>query len=73
MIAHSLGLGAHERPWCPPLEEFVLEPGTALSVESIFHSPGPMYHIEDFVIIGQDGHPVCVTDHLGSATPVRIE
>ncbi len=73
MIAHSLGLGAHERPWCHPLEEFVLEPGMALSVESIFHSSGPMYHIEDFVTIGQDGLPVRVTDHIGSAAPIRIE
>ena len=72
MIAHGIGLGAHERPWCHPLEEFVLEPGMALSVESIFHSEGPMYHIEDFVVIDPKGQPSCITGDVGSAAPVRI-
>ncbi len=72
MIAHGLGLGAHERPWCHPMEELVLEPGMALSVESIFHSQGPMYHVEDFVVIGPNGQPSCVTGDIGSNAPIHI-
>lgn len=72
MIAHGLGLDIHERPWCHPLEEFVLEPGMVLAVESIYHSPGPMYHVEDLVVIRDDGSPDVITGDLGGAAPARI-
>ena len=73
MIAHGLGLDIHERPWCHPLEEFALEPGMVLAVESIYHSPGPMFHVEDLVVIRDDGLSEVITGRLGAAKPVQIE
>jgi Xaa-Pro aminopeptidase len=41
MIAHGLGLDIHERPWCHPFEEFVLEPGMGAGRRVDLPRPGP--------------------------------
>lgn len=58
-IGHGLGIGLHEHPILQPENMTALEPGMALAIEPIHVEPDETrYHVEDLVIIGENGPQV---------------
>ncbi len=55
-IGHGLGLGLHERPMLNPYVDQELLPGMVLCIEPAHREPGVEgYHIEDLVLVTDDG------------------
>ncbi|MFQ5909151.1 MAG: M24 family metallopeptidase [Thermoplasmata archaeon] len=61
-VGHALGLGLHEDPMLNPYDHTPLEPGMVFCVEPFFwDASGQVYHIEDLVLVTDDG-AVVLTD-----------
>jgi Xaa-Pro aminopeptidase len=55
-IGHSLGIGPHEFPLVRPGERTTLQPGMCISIEPSHFQPGVgKYHLEDLVLVTEDG------------------
>jgi Xaa-Pro dipeptidase len=56
-IAHGLGLYIHERPWVREAETYELKPNMVMCIETINvrESPNQMWHIEDLIVITDEG------------------
>lgn len=57
-IGHSLGIGLHENPILCPTDHTVLEPGMVLCFEPIIMAEEAIYHVEDLVVITQNGSQI---------------
>ena len=72
-IGHGLGLGLHEHPMLKPTTDEPLAPGMVLCIEPAYYDPGRAgYHIEDLVLVTDDGHEV-LTDYEKVGEPQVIE
>ena len=66
-IGHGLGLGLHEYPMLKPTTDEPLQPGMVLCIEPAYLDPGVAgYHIEDLVLVTDDGREV-LTDYEGAS------
>lgn len=71
-IGHGLGLGLHEHPMLKPTTDEPLQPGMVLCIEPAYLDPGVAgYHIEDLVLVTDDGHEV-LTDYQRVGDPQVI-
>ena len=62
-LGHGLGLGLHEHPMLKPTTDELLQPGMVLCIEPAYLDPGVAgYHIEDLVLVTDDGRQV-LTDY----------
>lgn len=61
-IGHSLGIGMHEFPLIHGRSEAELAPGMVLSIEpAVKDSQGFLYHLEDLVLVTENGHRILTT------------
>ena len=71
-LGHGLGLGLHEHPMLKPTTDELLKPGMVLCIEPAYLDPGVAgYHIEDLVLVTDDGRQV-LTDYEGGRSPQVI-
>ena len=71
-LGHGLGLGLHEHPMLKPTTDDLLQPGMVLCIEPAYLDPGVAgYHIEDLVLVTDDGRQV-LTDYEGGRSPQVI-
>lgn len=71
-IGHGLGLGLHEYPMLKPSTDELLAPGMVLCIEPAYYDPDQAgYHIEDLVLVTDDGHEV-LTDYANVGEPQVI-
>ena len=54
-LCHGLGLFIHERPWLTKSETYRLQPGMVLAVEPGLPSTEEVWHIEDLVLVTEEG------------------
>ena len=72
-IGHGLGLGLHEHPMLKPSTDELLQPGMVLCIEPAYLDPGVAgYHIEDLVLVTDDGGKV-LTDYKSTRAAQVIE
>ena len=72
-IGHGIGLGLHEHPMLNPAVDELLAPGMVLCIEPAHYDEGVAgYHIEDLVVVTEDGAKV-LTDYESIADPQVIE
>jgi Xaa-Pro dipeptidase len=57
-VGHSLGLGLHEHPILNPFNETILEENTVLAIEPVVKGAGPIFHVEDLVVVRPEGGKV---------------
>ena len=71
-LGHGLGLGLHEHPMLKPTTDELLQPGMVLCIEPAYLDPGVAgYHIEDLVLVTDDGREV-LTDYESGRSPQVI-
>ena len=71
-LGHGLGLGLHEYPMLKPTTDELLQPGMVLCIEPAYLDPGAAgYHIEDLVLVTDDGREV-LTDYESGRSPQVI-
>ena len=71
-LGHGLGLGLHEHPMLKPTTDELLQPGMVLCIEPAYLDPGVAgYHIEDLVLVTDDGRQV-LTDYESGRSPQVI-
>ena len=72
-IGHGIGLGLHEHPMLNPAADEVLAPGMVLCIEPAHYDEDVAgYHIEDLVVVTEDGAEV-LTDYESVREPLVIE
>ena len=72
-IGHGLGLGLHEYPMLKPTTDERLQPGMVLCIEPAYLDAGVAgYHIEDLVLVTDDGRDV-LTDYESASEAQVIE
>jgi Xaa-Pro dipeptidase len=69
-IGHSLGLGLHDAPILSPYDTTVLEEGMVLAIEPVHKDGGPIFHVEDLVVIAGDGPQILSRSSDWSELPV---
>jgi Xaa-Pro aminopeptidase len=62
-IGHGLGIALHEEPRIHPASEWTLEPGMVINIEplAIVANGTEAYHVEDLVLVTDDGHRLLTT------------
>ncbi|MGD9526516.1 M24 family metallopeptidase [Pseudonocardia sp.] len=55
-LGHGLGLSLHEEPYIAAHADTLLEPGMVFAVEPIGIDEGNGYHLEDILLVTEDGH-----------------
>jgi Xaa-Pro aminopeptidase len=69
-IGHGLGVHLHERPMIGPLASDVLEVGMTLNLEIFYRDDvNAGYHVEDLVLVTQEGHDVITGPIVGEELP----
>ncbi len=72
-IGHGIGLGLHEHPMLNPAADELLAPGMVLCIEPAHYDEDVAgYHIEDLVVVTDDGAEV-LTDYESAREPQVIE
>ena len=72
-IGHGIGLGLHEHPMLNPASDELLAPGMVLCIEPAHYDEDVAgYHIEDLVVVTEDGAEV-LTDYESVREPQVIE
>jgi Xaa-Pro aminopeptidase len=54
-VGHSLGLALHENPILNPFNETILEENMVLSIEPMHKATGPIFHVEDLIVVTPEG------------------
>jgi Xaa-Pro aminopeptidase len=57
-IGHGLGVALHEEPRIHPKSDWVLKTGMVINIEplTVIEERQEAYHVEDLVVVTQDGH-----------------
>jgi Xaa-Pro aminopeptidase len=70
-VGHSIGLGLHENPMLHSHDHTVLAPGMVFMVEPLVRGSDGIYHVEDMVVITEDGSKV-LTRAIDWSTPMVV-
>ena len=65
-VGHGLGLSVHEGPYISRYHTGELRPGMVIALEPLYLPSGEGYHVEDTIVVTDDGHELVTSLHDSS-------